>query len=83
MDPTAANASPGTLTGYVVSFTKRAAAVSNSDITYAIIESSTPGASPATWTEVNPYLTNSPTTISYLLPAGQPRDFVRLKVSRN
>lgn len=47
------------------------------------IESSTLEASPATWAEVSAYLVNNPTTISCVLPAGQPREFVRLKVSRN
>ncbi len=83
MDPTAANASPGTLAGNIVTFTKRAAAVANGDITYSIIESSTLAAAPATWAEVSAYLVNNSATISCLLPAGQPREFVRLKVSRN
>ena len=82
-DTTVANASPGTLAGNIVTFTKRAAAVSNNDITYAIVESTTLGVAPSPWTEVNPYLVNNPTTISYQLPTGQPKEFVRLKVTQN
>lgn len=82
-DPTTSNAAPGTLTGYVLSFTKRPLAVSNNDITYAIEESTTLGVAPSPWTVVNPYLLNNSTTISYELPTGQPTEFVRLKVSQN
>lgn len=83
MDPTIANVSPGTLTGYVVSYTKRALAVSNNDVTYAILQSSTLGAEPSPWIEVGTYLVNDSTTISYLLPSGQPKVFVKLKVTQN
>lgn len=81
-DPTVPNASPGTLAGNVVSFTKRPLAVSNGDVTYSIEESVTLGATPSPWTAVIP-TTNDSTTISYTLPNGQPQEFVRLKVSQN
>jgi hypothetical protein len=83
MDPTLPNPTPGTLSGSVISYTKRALAVSNNDINYAILESSTLDNIPGSWTEVNPYLINNSTTISYMLPVGQPKEFVRLRVTRN
>ncbi len=82
-DPTVANAGAGSLSGNIVSFAKRASAVANNDITYAIVETSALEVSPGSWTEVNPYLANDSTTISYMLPVGQPKEFVRLKVSQN
>ena len=83
MDPTAADALPGVISGRVVSFAKRAAAVSNNDLTYAIEESTSLGAAPDPWTEVGIYLVNDSTTISCQLPAGQAEEFARLKVTRN
>jgi len=83
MDPTLSNTSPGLLTGNVVSYAKRALAVSNNDVSYAILESTTLGATPGAWTEVDPYLVNNATTISCALPAGGPDAFVRLRVMRN
>ncbi len=79
MDPTVASAPPGTIIGNVVTYTKRAAAVSNNDITYAIVGSPTL----SSWTEVSPYVANNSTTISYQLPTGQPKVLVRLKVTQN
>jgi hypothetical protein len=60
------NGSPGTLTGNVLGFTKRADAVTNNDVTYAILISTTLAAD--SWTEVSAYVENSSTTISCNLP---------------
>ncbi|MCF7733837.1 MAG: SGNH/GDSL hydrolase family protein [Akkermansiaceae bacterium] len=71
------NGSPGTLTGNVLSFTKRAEAVANGDVTYAI-ESSPDLQDP--WTIVSPEV-NDGTTISFTLPTGEGTIFARLKVT--
>ena len=60
------NGSPGILTVNVLSFTKRAEAVTNNDATYAIQISTTLAAD--SWTEVSAYVENSSTTISCTLP---------------
>lgn len=80
MDPTAADGPAGTITGKTVTFTKRALAVSNGDVTYAIEESTDLGAGDA-WAEVVPTV-NDATTISYTLPNGPTKDFARLKVTK-
>ena len=73
------NGSPGTLTGNVLSYSKRAEAVANGDVSYAIEESDDLGLTDP-WTEVTVYTTKDDTTISYTLPAGKGRTFVRLVV---
>lgn len=83
MDPAVANVSPGTLSGNVVTFTKRAVAVSNNDISYAIVESPTLGGAHSPWAEASPYFVNNATTISNQLPTGQAKEFVRLQVTQN
>ncbi|MDB6076495.1 MAG: uncharacterized protein JWO82_242 [Akkermansiaceae bacterium] len=78
LNPTTANLLP-TLAGGKLSFAKRALAVSNGDVTYTIEVSGTLGAAPEPWTAVTPDA-NDATTISYTLPAGAARKFVRLRL---
>jgi fibronectin-binding autotransporter adhesin len=78
-DPTAANTLPG-LANNVLSFTKRALAVSNGDVTYAIEASATLGVEPQPWAAVTPDV-NDATTLSYTLPTGPVKNFVRLSVT--
>jgi hypothetical protein len=64
------NGSPGTLTGKVLSFTKRLDAVTNGDVTYAIEVSADLGQTDP-WTGVDAVeSTTAPYTISYTLPDG-------------
>ncbi len=81
LDPTVPGGFPGTLDGLTVSFAKRALAVANGDVAYAIEESTDLGATDP-WAEVTPTV-NDDTTISYTLPGGPPTDFMRLKVTQN
>ncbi len=81
-DPTVANAAPGSLAVGVISFTKRATAVANGDLTYGIEKSATLGVPPSPWTAVVPDVNDS-TTISFTLPTGQPKEFVRLQIVLN
>lgn len=78
-DPTVANTLPSPASG-TLSFTKRALAVTNGDVNYAIEASPTLGVAPQPWTVVTPDVNNA-TTISYTLPTGPVRNFVRLSVS--
>ena len=80
LNPNGSNGSPGTLTGSVLSYSKRAEAVTNGDVHYAIEESDDLGL-PDPWTEVTTYTTNDATTISYTLPEGKGRTFARLVVT--
>jgi fibronectin type 3 domain-containing protein len=75
-DPTVANASVGTFAANVLSYTKRADA---NGLTYSIEESTDLGVADA-WAAVTPTVNNA-TTISYTLPVGPAKDFLRLKVS--
>ena len=77
LDPAASDGAPGTLTGRVLSFAKRADAVANGDVTYEI-ETSPDLNNP--WTTVIPD-SNDGTTINYTLPAGEGAIFGRLKVT--
>ena len=79
LNTTGTNGAPGTLTGNVLSFAKRADAVANGDVSYAI-ETSPNLQNP--WTTVTPDV-NDPGTISYTLPSGQGKIFARLKVTQN
>ena len=72
--------SVGTFNGALLSFNKRAAAVANGDLTYAIQESDDLGVTDP-WTTLAG--TNSTTVVSATLPAGQPKSFARLKVTSN
>lgn len=68
--------SAGTYNGNVLSFTKRAVAVTNGDVSYAI--ETTPDLE--TWTPVAADVNNG-TTISYTLPTGLGKNFARLVVT--
>jgi autotransporter-associated beta strand protein len=72
--------SAGTLTGNVLSFTKRPEAVTNGDVSYSI-ETSPDLLNP--WTPVSYVLpdVNDGTTISYTLPTGLGKIFARLVVT--
>lgn len=78
--PIASSVPAGTQSGGVVSFSKGAEAVANGDVTWAIQESDDLGAADA-WQTVTPTV-NSNSTISYTLPAGKPKVFVRLLVGQ-
>jgi hypothetical protein len=80
-DPTVPNASPGTFIGGTLSFTKRATAVTNGDITYAIEGSTT--LERGSWTVVVTSPPGDMAPISYTLPAGQPKEFARLRIIQN
>lgn len=79
-NPTASSTPAGSLSGGVVSFAKGADAVTNGDVTWAIQESDDLGVSDP-WATVTP-TTNNSTTISYILPTGKPKVFVRLVVNQ-
>jgi fibronectin-binding autotransporter adhesin len=80
-DPTVANSTIGTFIGNTLSFDKRLPLAS--DLTYAIETSIDLGATP--WAEAPAGIDyiNDGTTISYLLPGTNPKDFMRLKVIKN
>ncbi|MBL9117010.1 MAG: autotransporter-associated beta strand repeat-containing protein [Verrucomicrobiaceae bacterium] len=78
-DPTLPNGSAGTFTGLTLTFTKRSGI---SGVTYAIEHSSNLGPA-AVWTEVTgPSYINNSTTISYTIPSGPVKMFVRLRVTQ-
>lgn len=79
LNPAASDGAPGAFTDSTISFTKRAEAVTNNDVTYAIQESDDLGISDA-WQAVTP-TTNTTTAITYTLPAGSPKKFARLIVN--
>ena len=79
--PNGSNGSPGTLTGSVLSYSKRAEAVANGDVHYAIEESDDLGLTDP-WTEVTAYTANDATTISYTLPANKDKCYARLVVTK-
>ncbi len=79
LDPTAPDNLADAFDGSTLSFTKRAVAVANGDVTYAIEESDDLGITDA-WEEVLSYDTNDATTIAYTLPGGATRIFARLKI---
>lgn len=80
-NPTTANNLAGTLVTGTLSFTKRAAAVTNDDILYAIETSANLGSAPGSWTVVTPTVNNA-TTLSYTLPTGQAKIFARLRITQ-
>lgn len=80
LNPAASDGAAGTFVGGLLSFTKRAVAVTNGDVTYAIQESDDLGLTDA-WTTV-PATTDNPATISYGLPTGAAKKFARLVVTR-
>ncbi|MBU6326179.1 MAG: DUF642 domain-containing protein [Verrucomicrobia bacterium] len=75
------NGSPGTLSGNLISFSKRAEAVTNGDVAYLIEESDDLGLTDP-WTEVSTYDTNDNSIISYSLPTGKPASYARLRVTK-
>jgi hypothetical protein len=79
LDPTVPNGPVGTFAANTLTFSKRQPLAA--DITYAIEESTDLGAGDP-WQEVPAGVdyTNDGTTISYLLPAGPPINFLRLMV---
>ena len=79
MDPTVGNASPGTLNGKTLTFSKRQPLAAG--LTYAIEESADLGLMDL-WEIVTP-TTDTTTEISYTLPDGPTKDFMRLKVTQN
>lgn len=79
LDPTVGNGSVGTFTGLALSFAKRQPLAG--DISYSIEESTDLGISDA-WAPVTPTV-NDGSTISYTLPGGPAKDFLRLKVVQN
>lgn len=80
LNPAGSDGSAGTFNGSLLSFAKRAEAVTNGDVTYVIQESDDLGAVDL-WQAVTP-TTNDSTTISYTLPSGGPRKFARLLITQ-
>lgn len=78
--PTTSSGPAGTYSGGAVSFSKGAEAVANGDVTWVIQESDDLGVADA-WQAVTPTVNNS-STISYTLPTGKPKVFVRLVVQQ-
>ncbi|RYD47566.1 MAG: hypothetical protein EOP85_05220, partial [Verrucomicrobiaceae bacterium] len=81
LNPTSPDTLGATLSSGSLTFNKRAEAVTNNDINYIIETSVNLGGAPGDWTTVVP-TANDPTTISYTLPAGQPKIFARLKITQ-
>lgn len=77
LNPVSSNALPS-ISGGTITFNKRALAVANGDLTYTIETSTTLGSEPNAWTEVS--ATDTASSISYTLPTGEQRIFVRLRV---
>ncbi|MCU0781920.1 MAG: DNRLRE domain-containing protein [Akkermansiaceae bacterium] len=77
-NPSGHDSNPGVMTGNLLSFTKRADAVSNGDVTYLIETSTTLAA--GSWTTATPNV-NDGSTISYTLPDNEERLFARLRVA--
>jgi hypothetical protein len=73
--------SPGTLVGGLLSFNKRADAVTNGDVSYAIQESDDLGVTDA-WSTVTP-TSDTTSIITYQIPSGSPKKFARLVVTTN
>lgn len=71
--------SPGTFANRTWTFTKRAEAVTNGDVTYAIEVSDDLGVTQP-WTTAESAV-NTPTDIRFTLPAGKTKTFARLKVT--
>jgi hypothetical protein len=81
-NPAASDVTPGTYSGNVPSFNKRALTSGNSDLSYRIEVSSDLGVSDP-WTEVSAYITNSSSVISANIPTGPAKTFARLRVVVN
>lgn len=79
-DPTVANSTIGSFVDNLLSYTKNTAATG---LTYAIEESTDLGVTDD-WTEVSgAEYTNDGSTISYDLPVGTPKNFIRLSVTED
>lgn len=77
---TGSDGSVGTLTGGLLSFTKRAVAVANGDVTYQIEESDDLGITDP-WEVITP-TSNTDSLITFLLqPPGPPKKFARLRIT--
>lgn len=79
-NPTVSSAPAGTYAAGSASFSKGADAVTNGDVTWTIQESDDLGVTDP-WQAVTPTVNDS-STISYLLPTGKPKVFVRLVVGQ-
>jgi fibronectin-binding autotransporter adhesin len=80
LNPAGFDASTGAFDGTTVTFSKRALAVENGDVTYTIQTS--PSMLPDSWVAATP-TTDTDTEISFTLPTGQGRIFARLAVTQN
>jgi hypothetical protein len=80
LNAAASDGAPGTYSGGTLTFSKRAEAVTNNDVTYAIQESDDLGIVDA-WQTVTP-TTDTTTEISYLIPTGSQKKFSRLVVTQ-
>jgi hypothetical protein len=81
LDPAAADGPPGSFDGSLLSFSKRADAVTNNDVSYAIQTSTTLAA--GSWEDVSAYVENNAATISCTLPtAAGGKVFARLVVTQ-
>ena len=80
LDPTVNNVTPGTFSSNTLSFSKRP---DTTGLTYAIEVSTDLGLTNA-WAEApaGPTYVNNGTTISYTLPGGPAKEFMRLKVTQ-
>ena len=81
LNPAGSDGFAGTLTAGLLSFTKRADAVTNGDVTYTIEESDDLGINDP-WQAVTP-TTNDAGIISYQLPSGATRKFARFVTTQN
>lgn len=80
-NPTVSDAPAGTFDGSSVSFTKGADAITNGDVQWVIEESDDLGVTDA-WEAVVTHLAGDATpTISYTLPTGETKKFVRLNAT--
>jgi len=82
LNPLLPNGAPGTISAAgVLTFTKGSAAILNGDVTYVIEESEDLGKTDPWSAVVTQAPPNSSPTISFQLPPGKPREFVRLKIT--
>jgi hypothetical protein len=79
LDPEGSDGAAGDFSGGAITFTKRAEAVTNGDVTYAIQESDDLGVTDV-WQTVTP-TSDTATTISYTLPTGSSKKFARLIIN--
>jgi hypothetical protein len=80
-DPTVSSSTVGTYSGLVVTFLKRQEDPAVGGITYAIEQSTDLGVTD-TWEAVTPTV-DDVNSISYTLPGGEAKDFVRLRVTQD